>query len=206
MGDGHSDDALELPFAPELSFARGVVALEYTALVAHRSPQGIEKVRGQQLASAKSRVNAFAGRWIEEVGRIPDNCCSGRPAASRSSREWSGRPPRGNPLGAHESRRQMRSRGNPVLEKRGAVIAQLLRALHRNDHGDVHNAAAYVDDSEVAIVVDVHLAHVGDALDPGIMRDQRYPARPDGIRLHGAKRASSYGAGPVRSDDITPPS
>src|SRR4051812_37919752 len=202
MGDGHSDDALEFPFAPELSFARGVVAFEYTALVAHRSPEGIDKVRRQQLTSAESRINAFAGKWIEEVGGIPDNRCSGRPAASRSSREWSGRPHRGNPPGADESGRQMRSRSNPVLEERGAVIAQLLRALHRNDYGNVHNAAAYVDYAEVAIVVDVHLAHIGDALDPGIMRDQRYPPRPDAIRLHQAKTAGHHRAESIRSDDV----
>jgi len=46
------------------------------------------------------------------------------------------------------------------------------------DDGDVHLAIADVDYSKVSIVIDMHLAHVGDALNFLVVCDERDTPRP----------------------------
>jgi len=84
----------------------------------------------------------------------------------------------------------VRSRGNPTLEEFSLVVADLTRARHWHDDRDIHFPVADVDYSEIAVVIHVHLAHIGDALHLLIVSDERNATRPDATRFYESESAS----------------
>src|SRR6266480_6790683 len=119
----------------------------------------------EQLAPAQRSINAFPSEGVEEIGCVSDQRCARGPGATRCHGKWTRRSNRGDSLGADKSFSEMRSRRDPALEEGCLILADLFGAGHWYDHGDVHQAIAYLHDAEVSIVIDVHLAHIGHALD-----------------------------------------
>src|SRR6185436_188354 len=72
----------------------------------------------------------------------------------------------------------------------------------RNDHRDVHFPFTHVDDPEITIALDVHLAEVGDVPDFGVMRDKGQATRPETARSHQSEPAADNRAQPVRAYDV----
>src|SRR5207247_6549379 len=98
---------------------------------------------------------------------------------------------------------EMRSRRDPALEEGCLILADLFGAGHWYDHGDVHQAIAYLHDAEVSIVIDVHLAHIGHALDLPVVRDQGNASRPDATSSHQTESSPDHRAKAVGPDDET---
>src|SRR5712691_7564828 len=99
----------------------------------------------------------------------------------------------------------MRSRSNPTLEEFSLVVADLPRARHRHNDCDIHFAVTNVDYSEIAVVIHVHLAHVGHALHLLVVSDECNTAWPDATRFDETEAASDDGAQTIGANDITCP-
>ena len=70
----------------------------------------------------------------------------------------------------------MRSATNPVIDERCRITRRAACARRGNDHGDVGDAASDVGDSQVAVVLDMHLTAVANPFHTGEVRDECKPS------------------------------
>src|SRR5438132_1743615 len=159
-------------------------------------------MRREELATAQCGIDALPGERIEEISGVSNQRSARRPGVTRSAGKGTRRAHRSDSFRALESLGEVWARCNPLLEERSLVFSDLFCPRLWYDHGDVHQAITDFDYSEIAVVVDVHLAHVGDALNFSVMRHQRDAARPDSTRFDEAKPSSDYRAQAVRADDV----
>ena len=160
-------------------------------------------MRRQQLAATKRGVDPFARERIEEIGGVADERGPGSPGASRCRRKGPRRAHRRYSLRSHESLGEVRSRCDPLLEERGLVFSNPFRARLRNHYRHVHLAIADIHYSKVPVIIDVHLAHVRDALNVPIVGDKRDATRPDSAGFHQPQPASNHRAQSIGADDVS---
>jgi hypothetical protein len=99
------------------------------------------------------------------------------------------------------------SASDPGIDESRRISRGFASASSRNDHGDIRHTAADVRETEVAVVVHVHLAAITH-VDPGEMRDERDPSlrepRRGKIEPPRDDRSQAVGADDDRCRERTP--
>src|SRR5688572_11172831 len=99
----------------------------------------------------------------------------------------------------------MRTRSYPLLEEFRAALSNLPGARDGNYHCDIHKAVSYVDDSEIATVVDVHFSEWANVPDASIMRRERDSLWREPAGACQAKSPSHDRAKTIGTDDVPAP-
>ena len=132
----------------------------------------------EELPATQRCINPFAGKGVEEIGGVSDQCCAGRPGLAGSRRKRPSRAHGVHTLGSGKQFSDRRTLRYPALEKFGAICSDLRRPRDWNDNGDIRKTIPNVGDAQVSLTVNVHLAKSMHAANVSIVGDERNPPRP----------------------------